>query len=112
MKKDKAYLKTERLLYTYPAIKKAMEHKGANNTMMADQVVKMVDDAIDQIRTDMYADIIPRLYFDRETIESVAFDHGVSSTTIGNNRRRLIHQMKVYLYTDDVIDDLLPRKEC
>lgn len=112
MKKDKAYIKTEKLLYTYPALKRALEHKDSNNTVLAERVIKMIDDAIDQISDDLYADVIPRLYFDRETIENVAFDHEVSPTTIGANRKRLIHQLKVYLYTDDVIDDLLPKKEC
>ena len=112
MKKDKAYIKTEKLLYTYPAIKQALDHKDCNNTILGEKVIRMVDDALDQIKDDVYSDIIQRIYFDRETMESVAFDYNVSSPTISANRRRLIDRIKVYLYTDDVIDELLPKKEC
>lgn len=71
------------------------------------KVVAQIETALDQIRKDPFFDIIPMFYFDKLSREDIAFHFGVNEKTITRNRKRLIRQMSVTLFSDDVIMDIL-----
>lgn len=101
MKDDRktAYQKTEELLRNY------------NEFCMSDQpyakkLVKNIDAALYDIKTDIYYDIIPLIYFKGETREFVAECFNTTVTTISRNKTRLINKLKIRLFSDDVIYEL------
>jgi DNA-directed RNA polymerase specialized sigma subunit len=71
------------------------------------KVVAQIDTALDQIRKDPFFSIIPMFYFEKVSREDIAFHFGVNEKTITRNRKRLVRQMSVMLFSDDVIMDIL-----
>lgn len=100
MKKTNAYTKTEKILYSYPALKKAEPTEKVN------WAVRKVEEALNEIINDPYYDIIPMVYFDRLTQEDVAFRLGVYQSSVSRMRTRLINKIKIVLFPDEVIDEL------
>ena len=101
MKDDKktAYQKTEEILKNY------------NEFCSSDQpytrkIVKRIDEALEEISNDSYGEIIPLIYFEGETRESVAEYFDTTVTTISRNKTRLVNRLKVLLFSDDVIYEL------
>ena len=101
MKDDRktAYEKTEELLRNYNAFKKS-------DQPYTIKLVKKINDALYTIRDDIYYDIIPMYYFDRETREMIAEYFDTTVTTISRNKTRLINKIKPLLFSDDVIYEL------
>ncbi len=71
------------------------------------KVVAQIEIALDQIRNDPFYAIIPMFYFEKKTRENIAEFFNVSEKTVTRNRKRLIRQMAVILFSDDVIMDIL-----
>ena len=71
------------------------------------KVVAQIDTALDQIRKDPFFSIIPMFYFEKVSREDIAFHFGVNEKTITRNRKRLVRQISVMLFSDDVIMDIL-----
>lgn len=71
------------------------------------KVVSQIDTALDQIRKDPFFSIIPMFYFEKVSREDIAFHFGVNEKTITRNRKRLVRQISVMLFSDDVIMDIL-----
>ena len=71
------------------------------------KVVAQIDTALDQIRKDPFFSIIPMFYFEKVSREDIASHFGVNEKTITRNRKRLVRQISVMLFSDDVIMDIL-----
>lgn len=94
-----AYQKTEELLKNY------------NQFLNSDQpytkkLVCKIKEALQEIENDVYYEIIPLWYFDKETRESIAEHFNTTVTTISRNKNRLVNRLKVTLFSDDVIYEL------
>ena len=70
------------------------------------KLVAKVDEALSQIQDDPYYDIIRMFYFEGMTRENIALEYNTSVTTISRNKTRLLNQLKVILFSDDVIYEL------
>jgi DNA-directed RNA polymerase specialized sigma subunit len=92
--------KTINLLYKYEQLKLSDQPSTLKR-------VAQVDVALEQIRDDPFYAIIPLYYFEKETRENIAEYFNVSEKTVTRNRKRLIRQMAVILFSDDVIMDIL-----
>ncbi len=92
--------KTINLLYKYEQLKLSDQPSTLKR-------VAQVDVALEQIRDDPFYAIIPLYYFEKETREIIAEYFNVSEKTVTRNRKRLIRQMAVILFSDDVIMDIL-----
>lgn len=108
--KNDSYKKTERILYAYPALKKAIANPNNPYKEQAIKEVQRVEEALEEFVDDPYYQIIPMRYFENRTIEDIAFEIGVSHTMIGIARRKLIHQIKIFLFTDDAVEELFRPK--
>lgn len=95
-----AYQKTEELLRNYNNFCKAEDQPYAK------KIVRIIDDTLEDIEDDPYGEIIPLIYFEGETRESVAEYFDTTVTTISRNKTRLINILKVRLFSDDVIYEL------
>lgn len=101
MKDDRktAYQKTEELLRNYNAFVES-------DQPYTQKLVKKIDEALSSIKDDIYYEIIPMVYFDGETRETVAEYFDTTVTTISRNKNRLVNKLKVRLCSDDVIYEL------
>ena len=101
------YQKVEKLLYNYQDLKKVVEEKeksgGLDNIPITADYVKMIEKALDDIRTDEYYDIIPLVYYHGLTTEDVAETLQKDTSTIYRNKKRLVKKLEIKLLSDDVI---------
>lgn len=93
--------KTEEVLRNYPTFKKI---KDKPYTV---KLVQKVEEALDEIKSDPYYDIIPMFYFENETRESIAWTLESTVRTVARNKRRLVDDLKVKLFSDDCIREIL-----
>lgn len=92
--------KTEELLRNYPIFKDITDQE------YTIKLVAKIEDALKDIEDDIYYDIIPMFYFHNETREYIAERFGCTETTISRNKTRLLNQLKLKLFSDDVIFEL------
>lgn len=92
--------KTEELLRNYPTFREI------RTTEKTRKLVEEIEEALESISGDPYADIIPRFYFDNESRESIALDYDTTPTTISRNKARLLQILATRLFTDDIIFEL------
>jgi DNA-directed RNA polymerase specialized sigma subunit len=91
--------KTEELLKKYEQFK--LSDQPATQKMLA-----KVDDALKSIQSDPYYRIIPMFFFDHVSREDIAFHFGVTERTITRHKSRLIENLSVILFSDDVLMDI------
>lgn len=95
-----SFQKTEELLRNYNTFSEIHDQP------YTEKIVKIMDKALDDIKDDLYYDIIPMIYFENQTRENIAEHFGTTVTTISRNKVRLINKLKVRLFSDDVIYEL------
>lgn len=96
-----AFQKTEQILRNYNELKKSYSENGT-----AKKFVDIVDNALKEIVDDIYYDIIPMMYFENQSRESIAEYFNTTVTTISRNKRRLVNKLKYLIFADDVIYEL------
>lgn len=101
MKENKltAYRKTEELLRNYQKWKDS-------DAKLTKKLVEILDRELGVLESDLYYDIIPMIYFENCSREEVAEYFDVNERTITRNKIRLVNQLKVVLFSDDVITEL------
>lgn len=97
-----AYRKTEELLRNYPKWKNIEVDKN----QLTKKLMKILDKELEALRDDPYYEIIPMIYFENQTREEVAEYFDVNCRTVTRNKNRLVNQLKVVLFSDDVITEL------
>ena len=55
---------------------------------------------------DEYYEIIRLKYFEKKKGEEIAEYFDVETSTISRNKNRLINVLKIYLFSDDVVNEL------
>lgn len=96
-----AFQKTEQILRNYNELKKSYSEDGT-----AKKFVDIIDNALKELESDLYYEIIPMMYFENETREAIAEYFNTTVTTISRNKRRLINKLKYLIFADDVIYEL------
>lgn len=97
--RQSAIEKTEELLRNYPIFKDLQEPYTV-------KLVANIEKALDDIKDDIYYEIIPMYYFHNETREYIAGYFKCSETTISRNKTRLLNQLKLRLVSKEVIEEL------
>lgn len=92
--------KLEELLRDYPIFKTICDK---DETV---KLVRKIDEALKTIESDPYYDVIRMFYFENQTRENIALEYDTSVTTISRNKTRLLNQLKLILFSDDVIYEL------
>jgi DNA-directed RNA polymerase specialized sigma subunit len=92
--------KTEELLRNYNKLRQS-EHGS-----MTRKVIKKINDALESIKNDPYAEAIRLFYIEGKTREYVALELNTTPTTISRNKTRLVNEIKVMLFSDDFIKEI------
>lgn len=95
-----AFQKTEELLRNYNTFKHVSDQELTKN------IVEKIEAALEEIADDIYFEIIPRFYFKNDTRENIADYFNTSTKTITRNKNKLVNQLKLRLFSDDVIFEL------
>lgn len=77
-----------------------------NSIALTKHFISLVDSALDKIADDPYFELIEMIYFQEKTREEIAEYYNRDVTTIWRNKRRLINQLKISLFSDEVIQEL------
>ena len=96
-----AFQKTEQILRSYNDMKKSYSEDGT-----AKKFIDIVDTGLAELKSDLYYNIIPMIYFENCSREEVAEYFNTTVTTISRNKRRLIEKLKLFIFADDVIYEL------
>lgn len=69
-------------------------------------IVNRIDRIIKKFKNDKYIDIIKLKYFENKTQQDIADYFEKDTTTIWRNNKRLINEIKVYLFPNDVVKEI------
>lgn len=72
-----------------------------------ENVVNMVERALDTIRNDKYYKIIEMKYFDDMTFEYIAENLDISERTAKRHKNYMIRQLQLIIFSDDVLKNIL-----
>ena len=100
-----AFKKTERLLKNYNKYKLAIEND-PENTLKTKKLINIIDRALKSIETDQYYSIIEMYYFEHKTREEIAEFYDCEVKTITRNKRRLLNEIRIILFSDTTIEEL------
>ena len=95
--------KTEELLRQYPLFKMI---KGKRRTA---DLVAAVENALCKIGEDPYCEIIKKHYFERQGLESIAFDMNISTKTARKHKQRLLGTLSTLLFSEETIQEIFFR---
>lgn len=68
--------------------------------------IRIIKSALKKVECDNYYNIIPLYYFDKKTIEKVAEEMDCSVGAISKHKKRLINELKVYIFPDTFMKEL------
>lgn len=71
------------------------------------QAVALIDKCLDAIKTDQYYEIIPMRYFEGRTLEDIGLYFGCDHSTISRNKNRLVRELSMRLFPDEVIEEFM-----
>jgi RNA polymerase sigma factor (sigma-70 family) len=71
------------------------------------QAIALIDKCMNSLRNDPYYNILEMRYFEGRTQEDIALDYGVSQVTISNNKNRLVRELSMRLFPNQVVAEIL-----
>lgn len=69
--------------------------------------INLIDKCMAALRNDPYYNILPMRYFEGRTQEDIALEFGCSQMTISNNKSRLVRELSMRLFPNQVINEML-----
>lgn len=75
-------------------------------SVKAKSQIRLVKNALKKIEEDKWYDIIPSYYFERMTIETIAEELECAVSTVSDNKKRLMNQLKIYIFPDAFMEEL------
>lgn len=81
------------------SIEKSVEH--------TKEVISMVDKGLEGLKKDPYFRILQYRYFEGRTQEDIAAEFNCSQVTVSKNNTRLVNELSVRLFPDQVVHEFL-----
>ena len=103
--KRSTFKKTEDILKNYNRYKKAIEND-SDNTIKTKKLLNIIDNALESIENDPYYSIIEMFYFENKTRSEIAEFFDVDEKTISRNKKRLVDNIKIIIFSDATIEEL------
>lgn len=69
-------------------------------------LISVIDKSLEKLHEDTYYDIIKLKYFEKKKGDEIAEYFNVETSTVSRNKNRLINVLKIYLFSDDVVNEL------
>ncbi|KAF5049501.1 hypothetical protein DSECCO2_439050 [anaerobic digester metagenome] len=69
-------------------------------------LILVIDKALEKLHDDPYYEIIKLKYFEKKKGDEIAEYFNVETSTVSRNKNRLINVLKIYLFSDDVVNEL------
>ena len=70
------------------------------------QALALIDKGMASLKTDPYYKILEYRYFDGRTQEDIAVEFNCSQVTISNNKSRLVRELSMRLFPDQVVNEM------
>lgn len=77
-----------------------------NSITITKNLISVIDKSLEKLQDDQYFEIIKLKYFDKKKGEEIAEHFNVETSTISRNKNRLINVLKIYLFSDEVVNEL------
>lgn len=71
------------------------------------QAIALIDKCMAALHNDPYYKVLEMRYFEGRTQEDIALEFGVSQVTISNNKSRLVKELAMRLFPNQVINEML-----
>lgn len=99
------FKKTEELLRNYNKFQFAIKNN-QDNIDKTKKLIEIMNAALKTIEDDPYYEVISMIFFEHKTREDIAEKFEVDVKTITRNKNRLVNNLKVIIFSDDVIKEL------
>lgn len=71
------------------------------------QAIALIDKNLAALKNDQYYEILPMRYFEGRTLEDIGVYFGVDHTTISRNKNRLVKELSMRLFPDEVVKEFM-----
>lgn len=71
------------------------------------QAIALIDKCMNSLRNDPYYRILEMRYFEGRTQEDIALEYNVSQVTISNNKNRLVRELSMRLFPNQVVAEIM-----
>lgn len=71
------------------------------------RVIALMDRSLELLKNDPYYKILEMRYFDNRTLEDIAAYFNCDSSTVSRNRSRLVKELSLRLFPDDVVNEYM-----
>lgn len=71
------------------------------------QAIALIDKCMKSLRNDPYYDVLPMRYFEGRTLEDIGVSLGCDHSTISRNRSRLVRELSMRLFPDEVVNEMM-----
>lgn len=71
------------------------------------QVINLIEKCMSALKNDPYYDILEMRYFEGRTLEDIGVYFGCDHTTISRNKNRLVRELAMRLFPDDVSNEMM-----
>ena len=71
------------------------------------RVIALMDRGLELLKNDPYYNILEMRYFDNRTLEDIAAYFNCDSSTISRNRSRLVKELSLRMFPDDVVNEYI-----
>lgn len=71
------------------------------------QVISNIDKCMQKIKADQYFETLPMRYFEDRTLEDIAVYYGCGVATISRNKNRLVKELALLLFPNEVVNEIV-----
>jgi DNA-directed RNA polymerase specialized sigma subunit len=71
------------------------------------QIKALIEKGMGTLKADPYYKVLEMVYFERRTQEEIALEFDVSQVTISTNKKRLVRELSMQLFPNQVVDEML-----
>ena len=71
------------------------------------RVIALVDRSLELLKNDPYYSILEMRYFDNRTLEDIAAYFSCDTSTVSRNRSRLVKELALRMFPDDVVNEYM-----
>ena len=78
----------------------------SDSIKLTKNLISTIDKSLEKLHDDKYYKIIQLKYFEGKKVEDIAFELEVDISTVSRNKSRLINVLKIYLFSDEVVNEI------